>query len=109
MGQLSYIAVLVGCLLGSGWLELVLRTRVYRRWLRLVLSVLPVVGVFAVWDAYAIASKHWTFDPLQTSGIFVGFGIPLDEILFFIVVPICSILTIEAVRSARPDWKLPHE
>jgi len=109
VGQLSYVAVLVGCLIGSGWLEVALRTRVYRRWLRLILSIIPVVVVFAAWDAYAIASHHWTFDPLQTTGIFVVLGIPLDEILFFIVVPICSILTLEAVRSARPDWKLPHE
>ncbi|MEY3278228.1 MAG: hypothetical protein RLZZ426_714 [Actinomycetota bacterium] len=109
MGQLSYVSVLIGCLIGSGWLEFVLRTRVYRRWQRLLVTVAPVVAVFCIWDAYAIAAGHWTFDPGQTTGLFVGFGIPLDEVLFFIVVPVCAILTFEAVRSARRDWMLDHE
>jgi lycopene cyclase domain-containing protein len=88
---------------GSGWLEFVMRARVYRRWLRLILVLIPVVLTFAAWDAYAIANDHWYFDLNQITGIYVGFNIPLDEILFFIVIPICSILTLEAVRAIRPD------
>lgn len=99
----NYVWVLVFCLVGSGWLELVMRARVYRRWLRLLLVLVPVVLIFAMWDAYAIASNHWYFDLNQITGIYVGFNIPLDEILFFIVIPICSILTFEAVRVIRPD------
>jgi len=99
----NYVWVLVFCLVGSGWLELVMRARVYRRWLRLLLVLVPVVLIFAMWDAYAIASNHWYFDLNQITGIYVGFNIPLDEILFFIVIPICSILTFEAVRAIRPD------
>ena len=100
----NYVWVLVFCLVGSGWLELVMRAKVYRRWLRLFLVLVPVVLIFAMWDAYAIANKHWYFDLNQITGIYVGFNIPLDEILFFIVIPICSILTFEAVRAIRPDF-----
>jgi lycopene cyclase domain-containing protein len=100
----NYVFVLLGCLFGSLWLELVLRTRVLKRWRRLI-RVLPiVVVVFSLWDAYAIGSKHWNFDPQQTLGLHVPGSIPLDEILFFIVVPICAILSYEGVRSVRPDW-----
>lgn len=103
---MNYVAVLVFCLIGSGWLEFVMRAKVYRRWVRLSLVIAPVVLIFTVWDAYAIASNHWYFDLNQITGVYVLFNVPLDEILFFIVIPICSILTFEAVRAIRGDlWQ----
>ena len=90
------------------WLELLLRTRVYRRTLRLVLSLLPVVVVFSLWDAYAISRGHWYFSPRHLTGTTVLGEIPLEEILFFVVIPICAILTLEAVRSAR-GWIVGDE
>lgn len=104
VSKLNYVFVLAACLGGSLWLEFVLRTRVLRRWRRLLVVLPFVVIVFAIWDAYAIASRHWYFDAEQTLGLFVPFNIPLDEILFFIVIPICAILSFEGVRSVRPDW-----
>ena len=101
MTHLTYLAVLVLILLGSGWLEVVLRTRVYRRWRRLLLTVIPVAVVFCAWDLYAIAAGQWTFDPDRITGAVLPGGLPLDEALFFVVVPIASILSLEAVRSAR--------
>ncbi|MEN9693294.1 MAG: hypothetical protein RLZZ330_938 [Actinomycetota bacterium] len=103
---MNYVGVLVFCLVGSGWLEFVMRAKVYRRWIRLLLVIAPVVLIFAVWDAYAIASNHWYFDQNQITGLYVPLNVPLDEILFFIVIPICSILTFESVRAIRGDlWQ----
>ena len=109
MGNFSYIAVLIGCLLGSGWLELVLRTRVYRRWMRLGLSILPVLIIFTIWDIYAISQGHWTFDERYVTGIIAVANVPLEEILFFISIPICGVLTLEGVRSTKPHWKVGDE
>ncbi|MEZ5115547.1 MAG: lycopene cyclase domain-containing protein [Candidatus Nanopelagicales bacterium] len=100
-GQLAYLGVLAFVLIGTGWLEVVLRTRVYRRWKRLLLSVLPAAAVFVVWDLYAIASAHWDFDPRWTTGVLLPGSLPLDELLFFLVIPIASVLTLEAVRSVK--------
>ena len=99
MGPFAYLAVLAGCLLAALWLEPVLRVNVLRRWRRLALTVLPVVVVFALWDVAAIAAGHWTFDPAQTTGVLLPGGLPLDEILFFVTVPVCAILGFEAVRA----------
>jgi lycopene cyclase domain-containing protein len=99
--HLSYVAVLALCLLGTLPLELWLKVGVYRRWRRLLLTLLPVVAVFVLWDAYAIAAGHWTFDPEQTIGVELPGGLPLEELLFFVVVPICSVLAYEAVRTVR--------
>jgi lycopene cyclase domain-containing protein len=100
MGQWSYLAVMVFILAGAGWLEFGLRTRVFRRWRRLLLSVLPVAVVFALWDISAIASGHWWFDEALITGIRLPGDLPLDEVVFFLLVPIAAILTLEAVRAS---------
>lgn len=108
MGQYSYVAVLVFVLVGSGWLEFALRTRVFRRPRRLLLTVIPVTLPFLVWDAYAISQGHWWFDTDRILGVYLPGEIPLDELLFFIVIPIASVLTLEAVRSVR-GWPAGDE
>ena len=58
-----------------------------------------MVVVFVLWDLAAIAAGHWTFDPAQTTGIVFPGGLPLDELLFFVVVPVCAVLGFEATRA----------
>ena len=98
MGHLTYLGLLVGCLVVTAPLELVLRVRVYARWRRLLLAVLPEFVVFVVWVLYAIAQGHWDYDGDLTLGLRLPGGIPVEEVLFFLVVPLCSVLALEAVR-----------
>ena len=99
MGRLTYLAVLVGCLAGALWLEPVLRVGVLRRWRRLLLTLAPVVVVFGGWDLAAVAAGHWTYDHGQLVGLWLPGGLPLEELLFFLVVPVCAVLGFEAVRA----------
>ena len=108
MSRFAYLGVLLFVVVGTAWLEVLLRARVYRRWRRLLLTLLPVVVVFVVWDLYAIASGHWTFDPEQTTGVLLPGNLPLDELLFFVVIPIAALLTLEAVRSVK-RWEVGDE
>jgi lycopene cyclase domain-containing protein len=97
--HLGYVGMLAFCLLGTLPLEVLLGVRVYRQWRRLALTLLCVAPVFVVWDLYAVASGHWRFDPDQTIGVTVPGDLPLEELLFFLVVPVCSVLALEAVRK----------
>ncbi len=107
--RLIYLGLLAVCLLGTALpLELVLHTRVFTRWRRLVLSLLPVVAVFTAWDWWAIARGQWHYDPHQTIGLVLPGRLPIEELLFFIVVPTCSILAFEAVRAVR-GWTAGDE
>ncbi|HEY8532848.1 MAG TPA: lycopene cyclase domain-containing protein [Micromonospora sp.] len=99
MRQLSYLAVLAGCLAAAIWLEPVFRVNVLRRWRRFLLTLLPVIVVFVGWDLAAIAAGHWSFDRAQITGVLLPGGLPLDELLFFVVVPLCIVLGFEAVRA----------
>lgn len=109
LGHWSYVGVLLVILAGCLWLEVALRTRVLRRWKRLVLSMMLPVVVFVAWDAYAIAAGHWNFDVDRILGLSVVAGVPIDEVLFFICIPLASILTLEAVRSEKPHWPAGDE
>jgi lycopene cyclase domain-containing protein len=99
-GVWLYLGLLVTCLVVTLPLELVLDVRVYHRPRRLALTLLPVVAVFAAWDVAAIHAGHWTYDPRQTVGVLLPGRLPLEELMFFVVVPTCAVLTFEAVRRA---------
>ena len=101
--------MLVFTLGGSIWLEVFLRVGVVRRFKRVILSILPTAVFFVVWDAYAISRGHWHFDNNQILGIFGPFDIPLEEFLFFLIVPLAALLTIEAVRTVKKQWEVGDE
>jgi lycopene cyclase domain-containing protein len=105
----GYVAMLLFTVLGSFWLEIALRVRVLKRVRRVALSVLPIAAVFIGWDAYAIRRGHWHFDPLQIVGKFGPFHIPVEEYLFFLIVPIAAIMTLEAVRNVKKHWSVGDE
>lgn len=97
MGKLEYLLVLAACVVVTLPLELA-GARVWRRPGRLARAVLPVAAVFLVWDAVAIAAGAWDFAPEFVTGVRAPLGIPLEEVLFFVVVPVCGLLTYEAVQ-----------
>ena len=99
MRHLTYLALLVGCLVVTAPLEIVLRVRVYARWRRLLLALVPEFVVFVAWVLYAIAAGHWDYSATRTLDVRLPGGIPVEEVLFFLVVPVCAILALEAVRK----------
>lgn len=108
MARLSYVAVLGFILVGCLWLEVVLRTHVIARWRRLLITMAIPVVPFCLWDAFAIARGHWWFDEQRILGLYLPGAIPIDELLFFLVIPLAAVLTLEAVRSVR-GWPAGDE
>jgi lycopene cyclase domain-containing protein len=98
MDRWQYLIVLGACLVLTAPLEF-FGEGVYRQPWRTARAVLPVTVVFLIWDAIAIASDVWTYNPRYITGVHVGFGIPLEELLFFIVIPLCALLTLNAVTA----------
>jgi lycopene cyclase domain-containing protein len=88
---------MAGCLLLTLPLEL-LGARVYRQPLRLVKALLPPVAVFLLWDAVAIHRDDWSFARRYVTGVRLPASIPIEELVFFVVIPICTLLTYETVR-----------
>ena len=68
----------------------------YRRPVRLALALLPTVALFVAWDVLGIVRDHWTYSPRFTTGFMLG-PMPLEELVFFLVIPVCGLLTYEGV------------
>ena len=107
--KFSYFAMLAFTVIGSFWLEVIFKVGVLRRAKRAALSIVPVAIIFLIWDYYAVHSGHWFFDKEQVVGIYGPAGVPLEEFLFFIVVPLAGLMTIEAVRSVKKYWSYGDE
>ena len=104
-GQWSYLAMLAFVFIASSWLEFAFKLRVLRDPKRLVKTILASTPVFILWDAYAIENRHWEFGEGLTTGIIGPLGVPLEEYLFFIIIPIASLLTLEGVKTFLPTAK----
>ncbi len=98
MDRFQYLGLMAACLALTLPLEFVFRARVYRRPLRLLRAVTGPALVFVVWDLIAIARGHWTFTARYVTGWEIPGGVPVEELAFFVAIPICALLTFEASR-----------
>lgn len=89
--------MLVFCLLGTLPLVPAFGLRVFHQPRRLLLTILAAGTPFLIWDLWATHVGHWRFDEEQTLPWRVA-GIPLEEVAFFVVIPLVTVLTFEAVK-----------
>lgn len=104
----QYLALMAACVLITLPLEWAFRARVYRRPRRLLRAMVPMLLIFIVWDIIGIVRGHWSYSPRYTTGVTFPFEVPLEEVVFFVVIPICGLLTYEAVGTclrATRRWR----
>jgi len=94
----QYLIVLSACLLITAPLEL-FGSGVYRQPGRAAAAILPVAAVFLIWDLIATAAHVWWFNPRYIVGVIAPGDLPLEEVLFFVVIPLCGLLTYSAVEA----------
>lgn len=69
----------------------------YRKPKALVLSIGSVIFIFGIWDVIATHYGHWWFVVDKVS-ILYWLGLPLEEWLFFAIIPFCCLFTWEVVN-----------
>jgi lycopene cyclase domain-containing protein len=89
---------LAGCLALTAPLEFAFSARVYRQPGRLIRAVGPPALLFASWDVIAIRMGDWHFNPRYVTGWQLPLHLPVEEAMFFVVIPVCTLLTFESVR-----------
>jgi lycopene cyclase domain-containing protein len=98
MDRWQYLLVLAACLAITAPLEF-FGAGVYRQARRTAATVLPVAVVFVAWDAIAVSAHVWTYNPRYVSGWELPGQLPIEELLFFLVIPLCGLLTYNAVDT----------
>lgn len=89
--------MLGACLVLTAPLE-VFGDGVYRQLRRTAAAILPVAAVFITWDLLAILADVWDYNAQYVTGLHIGV-FPIEELLFFIVIPLCALLTYSAVST----------
>jgi len=72
----------------------------WKHWPSLVKSIVLIVCIFGVWDIVATYRGHWLFNPSGVWSIRIV-NLPIEEVLFFVVIPFCCIFTWETVKYIR--------
>jgi len=79
----------------------------YYKFFKPLAASILIVGIsYIVWDAIVTARGDWSFNYDYLSGIKIV-GLPLEEILFFIVVPFACIFIYENLVFFIKDKKIP--
>ena len=82
------------------------RLQFYKQWKYVFPSILLVALVYIIFDVNFTNQGIWGFNPKYLSGIYL-FALPLEEILFFIVIPYASIFLHESIREYFPKLEIP--
>ena len=99
MARFQYLIVLGACVVVTLPLEFVFDARVWRRPRRLAAALVPAFALFVAWDLWATTTGTWDFDPGSTIGLTLPGGMAVEELGFFLVIPVCALLTLESVRN----------
>jgi lycopene cyclase domain-containing protein len=80
----------------------------YRQWKYLFPAIFVVALVYIGFDVYLTKIGVWGFNPAYHLNILV-FGLPLEELLFFIIVPYASIFLHDCLVAYFPKVRLPQK
>lgn len=105
MGSYTYWLILAGSLAVPFAFSFENRIAFYRKWSFYLPGIFLMATFFIIWDSYFTRFGVWSFSPLYTTGHTL-FGLPLEEISFFIIIPYCCIFIHESLIYYFPVDRL---
>jgi lycopene cyclase domain-containing protein len=97
MHKYEYFIVLALTLAGPLYFSMSRRLSFYAHPVRLIAAIGIPFALFTAWDALAAWRGHWNFNPEYITSIMV-MNLPIEEVLFFIVIPFAAIFTWESTK-----------
>ena len=94
-----YLVVLALCLVLTSPLEWAFGARVYRRPGATIKTLVAVLVPFVATDVWAVRRGLWSYSQQHVVGVTLFGTLPLEEVLFFVVIPLCALLTFSAVTA----------
>lgn len=82
------------------------RIRFWRLWPALFAGIAVQMAVFIPWDIVFTHREIWSFNYNYVSGLFLV-NLPVEEWLFFVVIPYCVVFSYEVIRLFLPRLVFP--
>ena len=106
MAQFNYLMVLGFIGACAIFVNFGFRLRISSKWKLFLLTDAVILAIYLVWDFWAVSKGSWYFDPEQVIGLYIFSRLPIEEILFFIIVPLMVVLTYLAlIKLSKPSRK----
>ena len=101
----TYFLILGCTLAGPLLLSFDKKVAFYKKWKPLFLSMLIPAIIYIAWDIYFTSKGIWSFNEAYYVTELKIFNLPLEEILFFFIVPYCCVFIYECIRGYFPQIK----
>lgn len=98
----TYFLILAASLAGPLLLSFDKKVAFYTKWKYLFPATIFPALFFIVWDELKTRNGVWSFSDTHTVGIKLG-SLPLEEVLFFFVIPFCCVFVYECIRAYFPS------
>jgi lycopene cyclase domain-containing protein len=93
-----YAWIILFTILGPFALSFDKKVHFYTYWKALFPAIFLVATGFLIWDEYFARCEIWGFNPTYLLGVYFG-HLPLEEVLFFLVVPYACIFIYEVLPA----------
>ena len=100
----TYFLILAASLAGPLGLSFDKKVGFYKKWKYVFPAMIIPALLYIVWDIYFTSKGVWHFNEQYITGIQIV-NLPLEEVLFFFVVPYCCLFIYECIRSYFPLLK----
>lgn len=102
--QYTYFLILAASLAGPLLLSFDKKVAFYKKWKYLFPAMLLPSSLYIVWDFYFTAKGVWSFNENYITGIKIV-NLPIEEVLFFFIVPYCCVFIYECIKTYFPKIK----
>lgn len=90
-------------MLGPLFLSFDKKVAFYKDWKFFILAMLPTSLAYIIWDIIATHTLVWKFNPQYLLGINI-INLPIEEYMFFIVVPYACLFIYACLKAYWPKW-----
>lgn len=97
----TYFLILAASLAGPLALSFDKKVSFYKKWKYLFPAMMLPAMFYILWDIYFTSKGVWSFNENYVTGIKL-INLPVEEILFFLIVPYCCVFIYECIRSYFP-------
>ena len=106
MAQFQYLMVLAFIGSCAVFVNFGFKLKISSKWKLFLMTDVVILFIYLAWDFWAVSKGSWYFDREQTVGLYLFSRLPIEEVLFFIIVPLMVVLTYLAlIKLSRPSSK----